>query len=465
MQKKLLVAAVLSAFAGAASAQSANVTLYGTWVPNYESASATGADASTTAGVGSSTRTAGSLTATPANQSSRSRNNPAGSNFGIRGTEDLGNGLSAWFQMEMAVQSGNTPPNIGTTNGGGVSNRNTGVGLRSNTWGTALIGMWDTPFNQMYAATNINGRTGGPATVFNANLMGSNTLGAVGAYSGQAVTAWCSAVVNPIASSGSCLNYGTNFDRRDNNQLQWWSPNWNGFEVKASYNYVGDSNAVTASSRAAGAIKATAWGLTGSYTNGPLMIGYAYERQIDRLAYAAANGAIGGGNGTGTFTITAAGVSGSTGVGHRLGGRYTFALGGGRSIGIGALWESQKFNVSYGTAVATDLTELKKTAYRLQGNFATGNHFFGLEYVRSNELKGSLTGSTAATVFNGGGTAARGVLLSYDYMLSKRTSAGAYYMDVRNDSNAAYSGPVFAGIATAAGADPKYIGLRMRHAF
>ena len=67
--------------------------------------------------------------------------------------------------------------------------------------------------------------------------------------------------------------------------------------------------------------------------------------------------------------------------------------------------------------------------------------------------------------FNSGGTAARGILLSYDYMMSKRTSAGLYYMDVRNDANASYSGPVFAGIATAPGADPKYYGIRMRHTF
>ena len=207
MQKKLLAVAVLSALAGGASAQSANVTLYGTAVPNFEWASATGGDNSTVAnggpGVNSSAR---ALTgaAGPANQSTRTRNNPAGTNFGVRGTEDLGNGLSAWFQYEMAVQSGNTPPNIGTTSGTSVTNRNTGVGLRSNTFGTVLLGLWDTPFNQMYGMLNANGRTGGPATVFNANLMGITTIGAVGSYSGQAVGAWCTTAINPSASSASC---------------------------------------------------------------------------------------------------------------------------------------------------------------------------------------------------------------------------------------------------------------------
>ncbi len=474
MQKKLLAAAVLSTFAGVAGAQSANVVLYGLAVPNFESASATGADNSTIAnngsGVNSSVR---ALTgaAGPANQSSRSRFNPAGTNFGIRGSEDLGNGLSYWFQYENAVQSGNTPPNVGTTSGTALTSRNTGVGLRSTTWGTVFTGIWDTPFNQMYGMLNANGRTGGPATVFNSNLLGTTVL-ANGAYSAQSVGAWCSAAVSGIANSVSCTNYGTNFDRRDNNQLQWWSPNWNGFEVKASYNVVSDSNAVTADNRAAGAIKPTAWDLTLAYTNGPLAVGYAYERQKDRLAYAAANASFAGGiafgNGTGAFTITPATVSGSTGTGHRLGARYSFALGGGSSIGIGGLWESLKYTLSYtGQAAAvSDLSELKKTAWRLQGNFATGAHFFGLEYAKANETKGSIVNGTAATnQFNSGGTAARGILLSYDYMMSKRTSAGLYYMDVRNEANASYSGPVFAGIATAPGADPKYYGIRMRHTF
>ena len=472
MQKKLLAVAVLSALAGGASAQSANVTLYGTAVPNFEWAEAKGADSSTTAGVNSSTRTGGSLTATPANQSSRTRNNPAGTNFGVRGTEDLGNGLSAWFQYEMAVQSGNTPPNIGTTSGTSVTNRNTGVGLRSNTFGTVFLGLWDTPFNQMYGATNANGRTGGPATVFNSNLMGMTNLGTTGAYSGQAVGAWCPGAVSPVATGASCINYGTNFDRRDNNQVQWWSPNWNGFELKGSYHYVGDSNAVTADNRAAGALKHTAWDLTASYTNGPLAVGYAYERQKDQLAYAAANatfaGGIASGNGTGAWTITPGTVNGSTGTGHRLGARYAFALGSGSSIGIGALWESLKYSVNYTGQAAgvSDLSELKKTAWRLQGNFTAGAHFFGLEYARANELKGSIVnGAGVANGFNGGGTKARGILLSYDYMMSKRTGIGAYFMDVRNDANAFYSGPVFAGIATAAGADPRYYGIRFRHTF
>ena len=61
MQRKLLAAAILSAFSGVAAAQSANVTLYGTLLGDFQFASATGADASAApATVTSSTRSTAS---------------------------------------------------------------------------------------------------------------------------------------------------------------------------------------------------------------------------------------------------------------------------------------------------------------------------------------------------------------------------------------------------------------------
>ena len=503
MQKKLLAAAVLSAFAGVASAQSANVTLYGTLIGSFENASSTGGDSTTAAGaagVNSSARgtpvigaatagavgppvvagtasptaggvSAGAYTATPANQSQRNRMNPAGSNFGLRGTEDLGNGLSAWFQIEIAATLGAPAGSpAGANHGNAPSYRNSAVGLRSNTWGTVALGSWDTPFNVLYGTTNANARTGGPSTTFNANLMGATTFG-FGAWSSQNVlAAGCTAATGSTA--GGCFSAGTNFDRRQNGLVQWWSPNWNGFELRTSYATPQESNGTTADNRVAGAQKYAIWDLTATYTNGPLMLGYGYQRQKDLLSAAVGNfGTVGAGTGTGAWAINSATVSGSTGTGHRLGGRYAFAMGGGNSIGVGALWESLKWTLGYTGATAAqaaagtaDLSELKKTAYRLQANFTTGNHFFGLEYLRANELKGSVT-NLAGNSFNGGGTASKGYILSYNYMMSKRTSLTAFATIVTNDNNANYSGIVFGGVPTAAGGDPKYYGLNLRHAF
>ena len=500
MQKKLLAVAVLSAFSGLAAAQSANVTLYGTIVQHVEQESSNGGEATpTTSASGSSFRSAvagaiGGVRVAPpgvgvtgvADQENRFRFNPAGTNFGIRGTEDLGNGLSAWFQMELAAQMGNSPPNAGTTHGTAASFRNTAVGLRSNTWGTVLFGMWDTPFNVMVGTTNVNGRIAGASTGHHANLLGGNVI-AQGAVSGQSTAAWCSAAAGGTAAT--CANFGMNFDRRERSSIQWWSPNWNGFEARASYNVTADNGGITVSNQAFGrnTLKQNIWDLSLAYSNGPLYVGYAYQRQNDTLAAAmrtfgaavVSGEAAAVGTQVGAWTMStaaAAGVShmsGSTGTGHRLGARYVFSGVGPGSLGLGAMWESLKWDMRYGVdaglaALASqNLTGLKKTAWRLQGNYTVGSHFFGLDYVRANAMSGSIQSATVAASnnFDGSSSGARAWMFNYNYMLSKRTSIGAYYNTVRNETNANYSGIVFGGIATAAGASPRYLGMQVRHSF
>jgi predicted porin len=470
MQHKLLAAAVLSAFSGVAAAQSANVTLYGTLLGDFQFASANGADASAApAAPTSSTRSA--YTTSPANQATRTRTNPSGSNFGIRGTEDLGNGLQAWFQLELSASLGNpTATAAGANHGNAPTYRNSAVGLRSSTWGSVSIGMWDTPFNvAAYSTMNANGRTGVASTNVTSNMLGAlGAIGAGGAWSGQNENAACLADTGVTAAS--CLNAGTNFDRRQKGILQWWSPNWSGFEGRVAYSAVQLSDGVTASNRAAGSIKPNIWDVSLAYNNGPLALGYAYERQNDLLAYTAAVTTVAGGLtngiGSGLWQITGTNVSGSRATGHRLGGKYAFDLGGGSSIGVGAMWERLNWDVSYATTIAGDLTQIKHTGWRLQGNFTTGNHFFGLEYAKSNKLDGSITSTTAINrSFDGSGSDVKAWILTYNYAFSKRTSMTAYYTAINNGTNASSSGLVFSGIATATGADPKYYGVNLRHTF
>ncbi len=503
MQKKLLAVAVLSAFSGLAAAQSANVTLYGTIVQNVEQASATGGDgASVLQASGSSLRSSaaagvvgGVRVAAPAagvagvaDQSNRFRFNPAGSNFGLRGTEDLGNGLSAWFQIELSANFGSNPGFGTTTEGRAPTMRNTAVGLRSNTWGTALFGVWDTPFTVMVNQLNVNARVSGASTNHSANLLGGSPI-AQGAVSGQATQAWCAAAAG--ATAGTCTNFGMNFDRRERSSIQWWSPNWNGFEARAAYNVTQDNGGITVENQAFGrnTLKQNIWDLSLSYSNGPLFVGYAYERQNDTLAAAARTfgtvmtggeaAAVGTQVGTWTFGTGAAAagnsyMSGSTGVGHRFGARYTFSGIGSGSLGLGAMWESLKWDMRYGVdagaaaAASQNLNSLKKTAWRLQGNYVSGSHFFGLDYVRANAVSGGISNALAGGVnnsFDGSSSGARAWMFNYNYALSKRTSIGAYYNSINNETNANYSGVVFGGIATAAGAKPKYLGMQVRHAF
>jgi len=527
MQKKLLAVAVLSAFSGLAAAQSANVTLYGTLQNELQMRSATGADSQAAPANGqdrSAFRTGATYLTAPADYSSRMASQSAGSNFGIRGTEDLGNGLSAFFQIELATTIGG--PNAFTPASGGTAAtyRNTGLGLRSTTWGSYMFGQWDVPFDTVGNNT-INGATGGPTTNVIYSILGGNAI-AGSSVSGQTFDQMCNAAsaavsgaatiavpgggVSPMNSAAVCLNHGMNFSRRQSGQLQWWSPNWNGFEVRVGYvptqftsvwnsanPNAGGANAMSANFNA-GAVPAgqtlsslrpSQWDLAGSYTNGGLRLVAAYQAKNDYVAQAvrtmyATSGATAGaaagsqvilvGSNSTTGAMPAVGgvgfsqnISGSKDRGYRLGASYRFGMG----LTLGALYENTKWNMTYNTAGGAaaggvagvgNITEIKATAWRLQANYVTGKHTFTGEYAKKSDTK--IATDNAAIAVNDGASGAKSWILGYNYAFSKRTSMLGYYMSIVNDTNAAY-GPTFGGIAGARGADHKYYGVGLRHAF
>jgi len=127
MNKKLIAVAVAGAcIAPAAMAQTANpVTLYGRAFVAFESVEATGG--------------------TGANLPRRSRVEDRNSFFGIKGTEDLGGGLKAVFQLESQFKLDQNDTTF--------ANRNSGVGLQGN-WGTVILGRWDSPMKTTQTAVD-----------------------------------------------------------------------------------------------------------------------------------------------------------------------------------------------------------------------------------------------------------------------------------------------------------------------
>ena len=168
---------------------------------------------------------------------------------------------------------------------------------------------------------------------------------------------------------------------------------------------------------------------------------------------------------TAALAAGASAITGSQARGYRLGAKYAFSNG----FAIGGLWESLIWNMTHttnGVAAVADLTQLKKSAWKLSGSYTTGNHYVGLDYYKANELKGSLGANALATAaFDGSGTGARQWILTYNYMLSKRTSLGGYYNRVNNDTNASYGGQGFGATSAAAGQTATTYGLSVRHSF
>jgi predicted porin len=221
MNKKLIALAVAGAcVAPAAMAQTANpVTLYGIVYVTVESVEAKGGSAPV---------------------SRRTRVEDQASRLGVRGTEDLGGGLKAFFQLETAFR----PDSNNTT----FAARNSGVGLQGG-WGSILLGRWDMPFKSATGAIDPFGDVtiGG----FNATLQSTRSSPAT-------------------------------FDRREENVVQYWSPSWGGFAFKGAISANEAKGCTTAGTPAVTTcLDPQDWGASATWTRGPVYLFYAYEEHKD----------------------------------------------------------------------------------------------------------------------------------------------------------------------------------------
>ncbi len=148
MKKSLFAIAAVTAFAGAAQAQS-SVTVYGILDVGFTGTSTRGVQ--TSAGnVGSPINAASAASKVQtAGFGSGAETTPR---LGFRGTEDLGGGTSAFFTVE--VQLAPTSSNLFAAGGENTLNRQTFVGLRQKGIGNASIGTQYTPVFNLLAATD-----------------------------------------------------------------------------------------------------------------------------------------------------------------------------------------------------------------------------------------------------------------------------------------------------------------------
>jgi predicted porin len=209
MKKSLLALAVIGAFAGAASAQT-NVTLYGI------------ADA----GIGMSDSDAPGSD----NHAEVFSGVQSTSRFGIRGSEDLGNGLKATFNLEAEVRfdTGDSGADLGN----GFFQRRAVVGVAGG-FGEIRLGRDYTPGFTAAGTTDVMG----------------------------------------YGLFGNWLTYTTNggIETRASNGLHYTSPNWGGLTIRAMY-ATGEADDLE---REAG--DGDIYGLSGVYENGPLTVSGYYQ--------------------------------------------------------------------------------------------------------------------------------------------------------------------------------------------
>lgn len=378
MNKKLLALAVASAFAAPVAMAQGNVTIGGQM--NFSLDSLKGKNA------------AGNDLTSKTNVSSNS------SNIYFKGTEDLGNGLSAIWQVQTYFSAGGTgnadigPSGSGPTAGvapkDGVSSGNTYVGLSSKSWGMVILGKHESPFKLLSRKVDL----------FNNQLGDSRNLvnSAGGAYPsvGSAVTTNAAA----ITSAG--------WDLRPNNVVAYGTPNFKGFKALVAYvTNVGSSAAIDSPAAAAGNLNAVdAWSANATYENGPIFVGLGYEKHnLSKLSSAAA-------------------ANHSDEKAWRLAAGYNFG-----DFKVVGLYQKES-----GLFVNSVNNDAKRTTWGLGGAYKLGANTLKLQYYRAGDLSNS-------GLPDEGDTGANMWAVGVDHALSKRTTVYAAYARTNNDRWAAYS--------------------------
>ncbi|MBP0598854.1 porin [Herbaspirillum sp. LeCh32-8] len=212
MKKKLLALAAFGVFAGSANAQS-SVTIYGVidMAIQHENNGRASKVALDSGGW-------------------------YGSRIGFKGTEDLGGGLKANFQLE----SGFNADDGGMGSSGVLFNRLSWVGL-SGAFGSLNVGRQYAPI--FLVADNVD--------PFDAGMTGGRA--GVSTYSG-----------------GMLSIFGTSF--RTSNTVNYTTNNLSGFKGSLAYTF-GEAAGSTTANRAIG--------LSGAYENGPVYVGAALQRTND----------------------------------------------------------------------------------------------------------------------------------------------------------------------------------------
>ena len=266
-------------------------------------------------------------------------------NIGFAASMDAGNDISVNVQCEQFTYYNHF--------GGGTGwcNRNSKIGLSHADMGEIMFATWLLPYNEGVAQwvdpfydagadshTSIMGSVG-------ANTIFYNT----GDFDQQA-----SASGPKTGFSGAEFNYAgggydTGFNRRQENIIQYWSPNWNGFVFRFAWTAGNrDETPGLNGHEVDPVIRSSSL----AYTNGPFWGAVTWQDHEDWTAVS-----VGNDDGAVMETSDAESI--------RVAGRYIMDLGDGMSVQISAMWEDLEYEFNGVVDVATAMAAFG------YGNFAT----------------------------------------------------------------------------------------------
>jgi predicted porin len=216
MNKKLVAVAIAGLLvAPLAQAQTANVTLYGRLNLDLEFVK------------GQQTNGSNPTQYRVSSDSSR---------FGLRGTESLGGGLNAIFQVENSLSPDNS--------GGTLAGRDTFIGLQGG-WGTFKTGFYHLPYD------NIHGYIWGSNPTLETGILATSSI-------------W---------AQGFATKQGGGFDSRIGNSIRWDTPIIAGWQGQFSYSIGGGATGTEGTPKSNSGVSSGAI----FFMSGPIYFGAAFQ--------------------------------------------------------------------------------------------------------------------------------------------------------------------------------------------
>jgi len=366
------------------------------------------------------------------------------SNYGLRGRESLGGGLTAWFQIEQNAPMERSN-NIAIT----PASRNSAVGIQGG-WGNVFLGQWTTPWADLDAlwsigtvgfwgpVTSIIGRRETTGTAPNPNCINNQSSGGFIAPGVAAAGVVCDAV-----EAGGGVGHA--FWRRASQSVVYQSPVFSGMQFKALYQT--DESKATSNPTTNADPSMWSTSLQWAGMGGRARVGVAMDRHKD-------------------FSVI-----GKTDTGYSIKGGWNFGV-----VDVGLAYE----NLTYKTA----LSDCKTKNYGIALAIPVGQGTIRGSYSKASAITGTYggtapTGTVGATSCGGTVTAANALdqngakqyNLGYEHRFSKRTNVGIGYAIIKNDPGAVFTWtgapPVQDGANNTpfAGSDPSTYFISITHRF
>ena len=334
------------------------------------------------------------------------------SNYGLRGRESLGGGLTAWFQIEQNAPMERSN-NIAIT----PASRNSAVGIQGG-WGNVFLGQWTTPWADLDAlwgigtvgfwgpVTSIIGRRETTGTAPNPNCINNQSSGGFIAPGVAAAGVVCDAV-----EAGGGVGHA--FWRRASQAVVYQSPVFSGLQFKVLYQTDEGKATGTAATNADPSMVSTSLQWAGM--GGRARVGVGMDRHKD-------------------FTVV-----GKTDTGYTVKGGWNFGV-----VDVGLAYE----NYNYKTA----LSDCKTTSYGIALAVPVGMGTIRGSYSKAKAITGTYggaapAGTVGATSCGAAVTAAnqadqngaKQFNIGYEHRFSKRTNVGVGYAAIKNDPAAVFT--------------------------